>query len=162
MLAASGLAASSGCSTKDFKPSKVFSLDNAWPFDDDEEEEPEVGIPMRIVGAWTDTVMTKPGQKPQRGFGGRLMFYGEDNEKPILVDGQLVVYAFDEAGRAPTDNKPTRRYVFPPEQMKQHMSKNDIGRLLQFLAAVGRGGRNEGRCQPHLPVRTEGRSRRHG
>jgi hypothetical protein len=131
VLAAVALAPAAGCSTKDFKPSKIFSLDNAWPFDDDEDE-PEEGIPVRVVGAWTDTVKTTPGQAAQRGFGGRLMFYDRENDKPILVDGQLVVYAFDEIGRAPTDNKPTRRYVFPPDQMKLHMSKNDMGASYSF------------------------------
>jgi hypothetical protein len=131
-VAACVLAGGSGCGVKDFKPSKIFSLDSAWPFDGDEEDEPEEGIPVRLVGAWTDTVMSKPGQPSQRGFGGRLMFYGEKNEKPILVEGQLVVYAFDEAGREPTNNKPTRRYVFPADQMKLHMSKSDIGATYSF------------------------------
>lgn len=130
MLAVAIVVGGAGCSTKSFKPSKIFSMDSTWPFDGDEG--PEEGIPVRMVGAWTDTVMTKPGEKPQRGFGGRVMFYGEEGEEPIIVDGQLVVYAFDETGRAPTDNKPTRRYVFPPETIKQHMSKSDIGASYSF------------------------------
>jgi hypothetical protein len=56
-------------------------------------------------------VLTKQGEAPQRGFGGRLAFYDHDSEKSLLVDGELVVYAFDETNRDPTDNKPTRRYV---------------------------------------------------
>ena len=125
--AAIAIVALSGCSmpkAKDFKPSKLFSLGD--------DDEPEEGIPVRMVGAWTDTVLSRPGEKSQRGFGGRLMFYGEDNDKPILVDGQLVVYAFDEMGREPTDNKPTRRYVFPPDQVTLHMSKSDLGATYSF------------------------------
>jgi hypothetical protein len=116
-----------GCSmpkASDFKPSKLFSLGD--------DDEPQKGIPVRMVGTWTDTVLTKAGQKPQRGFGGRLMFYANNEEKPILVDGQLVVYAFDETGRAVTDNKPTRRYVFPPDQMPLHMSKSELGASYSF------------------------------
>ena len=100
---------------------KMFSLDNTWPFRD--KDKPQEGTPVRMVGHWTDTVMTQPGKKPQRGFGGRIMFYDKEGKKPILVEGQLVVYAFDEAGRDPTDNKPTRRYVFPADQMAIQMSK---------------------------------------
>jgi hypothetical protein len=116
-----------GCSmpqASDFKPSKLFSLGD--------EDEPQKGIPIRMVGTWTDTVLTKAGQTPQRGFGGRLVFYGKNEEKPILVDGQLVVYAFDETGRAVTDNKPTRRYVFPPDQIPLHMSTSEIGASYSF------------------------------
>jgi len=114
----------------DFKPSKLFSMKSSWPWRD--REEPEEGTPVRVVGTWTDTVLTQAGQKPQRGFGGRLVFYEKNNDKPILVDGQLVVYAFDETGRDPTDNKPTRRYVFPPDQVPRHMSMSEIGASYSF------------------------------
>jgi hypothetical protein len=60
------------------------------------------------------------------------MFYDKEGKKPILVEGQLVVYAFDETGRQQTDNKPTRRYVFPADQMSLHMSKSDIGASYSF------------------------------
>jgi len=122
------LAGVGGCSVpkkaSDLKPSKLFSLGD--------DEEPEEGIPVRMEGMWTDTVLNQPGQKSQRGFGGRLIFYGRDDHKPILVDGQLVVYAFDETGRDPTDNKPTRRYVFPADQMPHRMSESEIGASYSF------------------------------
>ena len=98
--------------------------------------------PQRIVGTWTDTVLHQGGKKPQRGFGGRLIFYGEDAEKPVLVDGQLVVYAFDESNREPTDNKPTRRYVFPPDQVARRMSK--IGARARRTVSGCRGTKSGG------------------
>lgn len=123
-----------GCSipktAADWKPSKLFSLDNAWPWGGDDELEPE--IPNRIVGMWTDTVLHTAGQKPQRGFGGRLIFYGKDGNTPVAVDGELVVYAFEETGRDPTDNKPTRRYVFPADQIAQRHSKSPLGPSYSF------------------------------
>ena len=122
--------ASSAGSAHAWKMPKLFSLDNTWPFRD--KDKPQEGIPVRMVSTWTDTVMTQAGQKPQRGFGGRIMFYDQDGKKPILVDGQFVVYAFDETNRQPTDNKPTRRYVFPADQMSIHMSKCDMGASYSF------------------------------
>ncbi|HEX4412954.1 MAG TPA: hypothetical protein VH107_04945 [Lacipirellulaceae bacterium] len=129
---AAALIASVGCtSISDWKPStKIFSMDSTWPFKD--KDKPHEGKPVKMVCTWTDTVMTTAGQKPQRGFGGRIMFYEKDEKKPILVDGQLVVYAFDETGRAQTDNKPTRRYVFPTEQVPLHMSKSELGASYSF------------------------------
>ena len=127
LLIAVLLVSSSGCRMP--KASKIFSLDNAWPWGDDE---PEVEVPVRVVGTWVDTTLRQPGQTPQRGFGGRLVFYDEEGDKPVLVDGQLVVYAFDEHGREPTDNKPTRRYVFPADVIPRHMSETDIGPSYSF------------------------------
>ncbi len=121
---------SSAAAAQAWKTPKLFRLDNTWPFRD--KDKPQEGTPVRMVGAWTDTVMTQAGQKPLRGFGGRIMFYDKEGKKPILVEGQLVVYAFDEAGRDPTDNKPTRRYVFPADQMPIHMSKSELGASYSF------------------------------
>jgi hypothetical protein len=124
LLAALALASQAGCSMP-----KAFSLDSAWPFGDDK---PKPELPNRVACMWTDTVLHKAGEKPQRGFGGRLMFYGKDVEKPVLVDGELVVYAFDETGREPTDNKPTRRYVFPADQLPLHQSEGPVGPSYSF------------------------------
>lgn len=87
----------------------------------------KAGVPVRVVDSWTDTVLQQPGKGAERGFGGRLYFYDARSNVPIRVAGQLVVYAFDETGRKPTDNQPSRRYVFPPDQFKLHESENDLG-----------------------------------
>jgi hypothetical protein len=127
----SALLLATGCRgpwSKDWKVADMFDVDvTPWSHDEDAVE-----APSRLVGTWTDTVLHQTGKQPQRGFGGRLIFYGEDAEKPVLVDGQLVIYAFDETNREPTDNKPTRRYVFPPDQMARRMSKTELGPSYSF------------------------------
>ncbi len=131
MVLVAALTGSVGCAKMTWKPSKIFSLDSTWPFRD--KDKPREGTPNRMVCTWTDTVMSQPGKPSQRGFGGRVLFYEAEEKNPIIVDGQLVVYAFDETDREPTDNKPTRRYVFPPEQVPLHMSKNEIGASYSFF-----------------------------
>ncbi len=89
------------------------------------ESEPQV--PVRLVSTWTDTVLHRPGQKSQRGFGGRLVFFGRESEEPVRVDGQLVVYAYDEANCDPRSAQPTRRFIFPREQFTRHHSQSTLG-----------------------------------
>lgn len=101
-----------GCSQLDVK--KSFSI----PFFDDKDD--EVQAPDRVVAVWVDTIKYTQGETPTRGFGGKLMFYHGKEEKPVKVDGDLVIYAFDEDGRKPTDPRPTRKYVFRAEQFKEH------------------------------------------
>jgi hypothetical protein len=117
-------------STGEWHASEMFDLKKPWPFHDDDG--PKKGTPVRVASTWTDTILRQGGATPQRGFGGRVMFYGKEGNEPILVDGQFVVYAFDETNREPTDNKPTRRYVFPPDQVAQRMSKSEIGASYSF------------------------------
>jgi hypothetical protein len=93
-----------------------------WPVG---EEKPKT--PDKIVSVWTDTVLYRTDKAPERGFGGRLMFYQGKKEQPVKVDGTIVVYAFDETNRAANNSKPDRKYVFTPEQIPAHYSKSKIG-----------------------------------
>lgn len=89
-------------------------------------EEDPIGMPERVVATWAEAVLHRNGQGT-RGFGGRLFFYDRHSAKPIRVEGQLVVYAFVEDGRMATDHRPTKRYVFPPQQFAKYESESEIG-----------------------------------
>lgn len=112
-----GLAAAAGCSRFDF--------DAKIPWFGGKDDKPSV--PTKVVVVWKDAVLRRSDQSPMRGFGGRLMFYNAKSQNPIRVDGQLVVYAFDEQGRSPAEAKPDRKYVFTREQFDKHYSKSEIG-----------------------------------
>jgi hypothetical protein len=98
------------------------SVEGGWPFGDDKSEKPD-----RVIALWSDTILTRSDTPPVRGFGGRLMFYEGKKEKPVKVDGVLVVYAFDEGGRDPNSARPDRKYVITAEQLPAHYSKSKIG-----------------------------------
>lgn len=111
--------ASAGCSsltntTTDSKP---------WPWS---QPEPAPKLPARILSIWTDAVHHQSGQKAQRGFGGRVVFYAEANGEPIRVDGKLTIYVFpDEPG---TDGAvPERKFVFGADELQRHYSKSSLG-----------------------------------
>jgi len=90
------------------------------------EEEPV--IPYRIEGNWIDAVQYQQGKIPQRGFGGRIFFYPDSGEKPVPVEGELAIYAFVEDGRNPTDNRPTRKYVYPAEILAEQVRDTELGK----------------------------------
>lgn len=92
----------------------------------------ELQAPLKVVAMWTDTVLNQPNQPALRGFGGRLMFYREENERPVKVEGSLVVYAFDESKRDPTNVTPDRKFVFTKEQVAKHYSKSNLGHSYSF------------------------------
>ncbi|MCS7237185.1 MAG: hypothetical protein NZ899_02805 [Thermoguttaceae bacterium] len=88
---------------------------------------PKPRTPMHMVDVWTDTVLSEPGQKPLRGFGGRIMFFEHPDDKPIVVDGTLTVYVFEDENAAEPQTKPLCRYVFLPEHLRQHYSRSKLG-----------------------------------
>ncbi len=127
LLVVAPLVASVGCSTLNTGGAKIAkSLDIRramwWKSD-----QPDPQMPTKLVSTWTDTVLHKPGQKSQRGFGGRLVFFGRVSDDPVCVDGQLVVYGYDEANCDPRTAQPTRRFIFPREQFTRHYSESTLG-----------------------------------
>jgi hypothetical protein len=124
-------------------------------------------IPDRMVTSWVNTVLNKPGIKSQRGFGGRIAFFGKEGDMPVRVDGQLVVYAFDESLGDPDIIQPTRRYVFPKEQFVLHESETKLGPSYSvWLPWDAVGGEQKGisliaRFEPHGGALLVGEQTRH-
>lgn len=130
LLAVACLAISSGlggCATtkKSWKYAKSGDYKRAVGLKSDKPLPPE--IPERMVSTWSETVLQQVGKTSERGFGGRLMFFKRGSEDPIRVDGQLVVYAYDETDREKYETHPARKYVFPREEFARHESESQLG-----------------------------------
>jgi hypothetical protein len=101
---------------------------NQLPFG---KKEPEFETPRQLVPVWSDTVLHQAGMAATRGFGGRLMFYGQDKHKPIRVEGSLIVYAWDDS-KGSMERAPDRKYVFPSEALQNHYSASTLGHSYSF------------------------------
>jgi hypothetical protein len=102
-----------------------FDMSRRIPWRSDTSDDPRQA--NKMLATWTDAVSHNPARPPQRGFGGRLMFFEAQSDKPVKVEGDLVVYAFDEEGRDPSNNKPDRKFVFPAETLESLYSESKIG-----------------------------------
>ena len=107
--------AACGCKSLGFKPKSL------WPLD--VETAPQT--PARMAVIWSDTELFLPNQPATRGFGGRIYFY-DDRHDAIAVDGQLVVYVYDD-DQGTDRNQPDRKYVFTAEQFAKHKSGSELG-----------------------------------
>jgi hypothetical protein len=121
-IAAITIAVTSGCAKFDLRKKIPWGEGASGRIDE----------PMRIVAVWTDTVLSQSGKAPKRGFGGRVMFYGENQTEPAKVEGALVVYAFDETNRDPVNVKPDRKFVFTEQQLEKQYSKTRLGHSYSF------------------------------
>jgi hypothetical protein len=92
----------------------------------------EPKLPEWIVDVWSDGVLSEPGMTPIRGFGGRIMFYGSQDKKPMMVDGTFTVFAFDEADRDTGYTVPEKKFVYLPEQLPKYYSKSELGHSYSF------------------------------
>lgn len=94
-------------------------------------KKPEFEVPRQVVPVWSDTVLHQPDSAATRGFGGRLMFYGQDKHKPIRVEGSLIVYAWDDS-KGSMERAPDRKYVFTAETLQNHYSESRLGHSYSF------------------------------
>ncbi|MBX3418555.1 MAG: hypothetical protein KF851_13200 [Pirellulaceae bacterium] len=86
----------------------------------------EFGKPEKMTCIWKDAVYEKNGVPQTRGFGGRLYFFDNQN-RPIKVDGDLVVYGYDDTLTKGGHISPDRKYVFKREDLQSHYSETEFG-----------------------------------
>jgi hypothetical protein len=79
-----------------------------------------------MAAIWSPAVLNRPGEPPTRGFGGRLYFYDAEN-RPVAVEGQLMVYAYDDSNPYSDGKTPDRKFAFTAEQFAQHYSPTELG-----------------------------------
>jgi hypothetical protein len=127
LLACASLVAAGGCQT--------FDLSKNIPWGSGKDG--NFARPMKLIAVWQDTVLHHDGAMAVRGFGGRVWFYGADQEKPVEVAGTLEVYAFDETGREATNTVPNRKYVFSAEDVQKHHSSGKLGDSYSFWLPWG-------------------------
>lgn len=129
LLAAGSLASlsCSGCksvhwSKAEFNRGAEQSAKEGMPF----------GEPKRLVVIWRDAVYEHVATRPARGFGGRFYFYDSES-KPVRVEGELIVYAFDDTeGSASKSETADRKYVFRAEELQSHYSETALGPSYSF------------------------------
>jgi hypothetical protein len=119
LLLIAALGTSAGCTT--FATPKLGDI-----FSREKVKESKYPAPARIVAIWSPATLNVPGKPPIRGFGGRLYFYNDDNQA-VPVEGQLVVYAYDDTGRREPSKTPDKRFGFKPEQLASHYSPGSLG-----------------------------------
>ncbi len=96
------------------------------------DSEPEPQVPKRMVTVWSDAVLHHAGKPSVRGFGGRLMFYTKDPDQPVMVDGQMTIYAFDDEDQDQGDSTPEKKFLFPTENFPEHYSESSLGPSYSF------------------------------
>lgn len=115
------MAVSAGCTsvTKDLKRKLPWSPEA-------QIKTSKFETPSHMIAIWSPDILTQPGKPPTRGFGGRIYFYNDKN-KAVPVEGQLVVYGYDDESNPHARGEPQRKFAFTPDQFAKHQSNSDLG-----------------------------------
>lgn len=83
--------------------------------------------PQKLVAIWSNSVVNQSGQRAIRGLGGRVYFYN-DEHKPITVNGDLIVYVYDDSSPEGKERKEaTRKFKFSNEELASTLTSTQIG-----------------------------------
>ena len=115
------IAFSTGCSAldKDWKRKLPWSMES-------KVKTSKFETPTHMIAVWSPDVLSQPNKPPTRGFGGRFYFYNDKN-RAVPVEGQLVVYGYDDVHNPHQPGEPQRKFVFTPDQFASHQSPSDLG-----------------------------------
>ena len=122
MLLAVGVSLLSGCAGMP----KSWSQKMPWAEKPSQIIDSKYQAPVKMAVLWTPAMFNKPGHEATRGFGGRFYFYNSKNEA-IAVQGQLVVYCFDDTNKSNDHKQADKRVAFTPEQFTNHFSPTELG-----------------------------------
>lgn len=112
----------SGCqAVKPTWPTNLFNWGNS-----PRVQESKFAVPARMAIMWSPAMLNQAGQQATRGFGGRIYFYDAKNN-PVSVEGQLVIYAYNNDNPHVDSRVPDKKFAFTPEQFTQHYTPTDLG-----------------------------------
>lgn len=96
------------------------------------DSDPKPQTPDSVAAVWTEASLHHPGQRPVRGFGGRILFHGGDQQEAVPVEGKLTVYAYDNDRPNRDDPAPDKKFVFPADNLAAHESDSKLGPSYSF------------------------------
>lgn len=99
-----------------------------------------------IVSIWQPGEGTDGQGKNCRGFVGQIHFFTAKEAAPVVADGTIRVYLFDDQGTPEEQVKPIHQYDFSPEAWQTHMAKGKLGPTYTAFIPYPRKGSHEARC----------------
>ncbi len=96
------------------------------------KSDPKPQTPETLSAVWTETTLHQPGKPVVRGFGGRILFHGTDQQQAVPVEGAVIVYGYDNDRPNKEDPAPDKKFVFPAENLTKHQSESSLGPSYSF------------------------------
>jgi hypothetical protein len=126
MVVAAAMSASMLTGCQGIQPTWPKTWGNIWGNTSPKLHESKYPAPVKMAAIWTPAVYNQVGQPTTRGLGGRIYFYDAKNQ-PVAVEGQLVVYAYNDTHSDGPSKTPERKFAFTPEQFTQHYNPTELG-----------------------------------
>ena len=100
----------------------------------------------QVICIWQPSEGRDPNGMPCRGFAGQILFLAGRNSLPVMVDGDVRIYLFDDQGTDEEQTKPIHQYDFDSGSWAPHLTKGTLGPTYSVFVPYTRRGTYEAKC----------------
>lgn len=83
---------------------------------------------------------------PTRGFAGQLLFFEPGSDAPVLVEGDVMIYVFDDQGTPEEQSRPLHQFEFPSPVWQTFARDTNLGPAYQIFIPYSRKGGHYADC----------------
>ena len=135
LIFACQLFTSSGCATL------------KMPFGKDRMQTATARNPVtQVICIWQPSEGRDSSGMPCRGFAGQILFLAGRNSLPVMVEGDVRIYLFDDQGTDEEQTKPIHQYDFDTGSWSPHLTKGTLGPTYSVFVPYTRRGTYEAKC----------------
>ena len=87
---------------------------------------------------------------PTRGFAGQILFFAQGRTEPVLVDGDVTIYVFDDIGGLEEQSKPFHEFKFDSANWQRYRVETHLGVGHQIFIPYTRPGAHHAKCSIKL------------
>jgi hypothetical protein len=82
---------------------------------------------VKMLCAWEPVEGTGLDGIPTRGFAGQILFFNHQNAEPVVVEGDVRIFLFDDVGTPSEQAKPIRQFDFKGQSWNLHANQTTLG-----------------------------------
>ena len=100
----------------------------------------------RILCIWQPAEGRGMDNLPTRGFGGQIFFFTRGVATPVVGNGEVDVFLFDDQGKPEEQAKPLHKFEFTEEAWNSLLRKTQMGPAYSLFVPYVRKGRHHAQC----------------
>lgn len=101
---------------------------------------------VHVMGMWQPATGVGLEGRTCRGFAGQVFFISADGPTPALIDGDIMIWLFDDQGTPQEQAKPIHKFQFDADAWKTHARKGEIGVTYSVFIPYTRKGSHAANC----------------
>lgn len=108
---------------------------------------------VEIVCLWQPGEGRDPDGLPCKGFMGQVMFLSSKSSAPVVIEGDVRVYLFDDQGTEKENTKPLRQFDFDNGSWAIHLTSTSYGPTYTVFIPYVRRGVTNARCSLYVRLK---------